>query len=216
MNVLNYRTIRSLESDKFWIAREFFLEPEVFKASSHTFRLGAKDDYYFDLDYILNDPYQCEVVLSIYAQLIDDIKKDTSIDFLAFLEKASGGTVGAIRLAGALSIRTRIPNFTVRMGKAITFEKVKVRSSYKGLKDNKVIVVSGHCTTGSEVLLAANSLRENGANVNHIVAYTIRPDQLQLYRFSEANIDLSYAYELPTYDRLPNTIDELNAIAVNF
>ncbi len=216
MSVLNYKTIRSLEREKFWTAREFFLKPGVFKASNHAFRLGSKDDYYADLDYILNDPYQCGVVLDLYAQMIEDIKATASIDFLAFLDKASGGTVGAIRLAAALSIRTNIPNLTVRMGKAIAFEKVKVFLAHEGLGGQKGIVVSDHCTSGRESLLAADILRENGADIKQAVVYTVRPDKLELYKFKEADISLHYAYELPAYKKPPKTIDELNEIAVNF
>lgn len=85
---LNPKTQRAFEREKLWIAREFFLNPGVIKASSHGLRSGSTDDYYFDLDYVLNEPYQAEMVLDIYASMINAIKQESPIDFLAFIEKA--------------------------------------------------------------------------------------------------------------------------------
>ena len=216
MDLINYKTRRSLEREKFLAAREFFLAPGVIKASNHGLRLGSKDDYYFDLDFLINDPYKCQKVLGIYTDLIQEIKQNTPIDFLVFIDKASGGTVGAIRLSAALSINTNIPNVTVRPGKAISFEKVKIPRSKNGLKKLRAIIISDHCTSGSEVLLAADILRENGAIVEHAVVYTIRPDKLEANRFQDANITLRNAFELPAYNKLPQSFDELAAIAVNY
>ncbi len=216
---LNPKTQKALEREKLWIAREFFRKPGVLKASNHGLRSGSKDDYYFDLDYMLNEPYQAEIVLDIYASIINGIKQEAPIDFLAFIEKASGGTVGAIRLSVALSIKTRLPNFSVRLRKEISFEKIKARLSSEGLKRYKGIIVSDHCTTGNEVLLAAKALRENNASVEHAIAYTIRPDKFKWDKFRDEKINLRYAFELPaSYRQLPPEADDVEAIsvAINF
>ncbi|AEB08762.1 hypothetical protein [Desulfobacca acetoxidans] len=216
---INPKTQRAIEREKLWIAREFFLKPGVIKSSSHGLRSGKKDDYYFDLDYLLNEPYQAEMLLDIYAGMINVIKEENSIDFLAFIEKASGGTVGAIRLSVALSIKTRLPNLSVRLRKEIAFEKIKARFPEKGLRGLRAIIVSDHCTTGNEVLLAANALKQNGASVNHAVAYTIRSDELAKDKFLNSKISLSYAFELPpSYEMIPKESKNLGiiAMAVNF
>lgn len=215
MTVLSLKTKRSLELEKLWIAREFFLRPGVFQASSHALRLGSKADYYFDIDYLLNDPYQCEIILGIYSQLITQINQNESVDFLAFLEKSSGGTVGAIRLASAISIKTNIPNIVVRPGKEIAFDKVKVPFAESGLGERRAVIVSDHCTSGREVLITAEILRKNKAIVQDAVIYTIRPDRFERDRYREALVNLHYAFELPSFAKLPRNRDELEMIAIN-
>ena len=216
---LNPKTQRAFEREKLWIAREFFLNPGVIKASSHGLRSGSTDDYYFDLDYVLNEPYQAEMVLDIYASMINAIKQESPIDFLAFIEKASGGTIGALRLSVALSIKTRLPNLSVRLGKEISFEKIKARFSNEGLKGLRAIIVSDHCTSGNEVLLAAQALRKQHVLVEDAVVYTIRPDKIHWENFREYNINLRCAFKLPpTYEMIPKESKELGniSVAVNF
>jgi orotate phosphoribosyltransferase len=207
---------RSLEMEKLWAARMFFLKPGVLKASDHGLRSGLKSDYFFDLDYLLNDPYQAGIILDIYSQLIEDIKRETPIDFLAFLEKASGGPVGAIRLSVGLSIRTNLPNLTVRPGKEIFFERIKSHYFESGLRGLRAIIVSDHCTTGGGVISAAEILRDNQINVNHAVVYTIRPEEIDKKKLIEEKIDLRYRYGLPQIKGLPLKIEDLETIAVNY
>ncbi len=212
---LNPKTQGAFEREKLWIAREFFLNPGVIKASSHGLRSGSKDDYYFDLDYLLNEPYQAEMVLDIYTSMINAIKQESSIDFLAFIEKASGGTMGAIRLSVALSIKTRLPNLSVRLRKEIRSEKIKARFSNEGLKGLRAIIVSDHCTSGSEVLLTAKALRKQHVLVEDAVVYTIRPDKIDWENFKEDNINLRCAFKLPpSFKMISQESKDLGAIAV--
>jgi orotate phosphoribosyltransferase len=216
---LNPKTQRAIDREKLWIAREFFLKPGVIKASSHGLRSGSTDDYYFDLDYVLNEPYQAEMVLDIYASMTNAIKQESSIDFLAFIEKASGGTIGALRLSVALSIKTRLPNLSVRLRKEISFEKIKARPSNEGLEGLRAVIVSDHCTSGNEVLLAAQALRKQGVLVEDAVVYTIRPDKIRWDNLRESNINLRCAFKLPlSYEMVPKAVEDLRtiAVAVNF
>jgi len=212
---LNPKTQRAFDREKLWVAREVFLKPGVIKASSHGLRSGSKDDYYFDLDYLLNEPYQAEMVLDIYASMVNAIKQEVPIDFLAFIEKASGGTIGALRLSVALSVKARLPNLSVRLRKEIFFEKLKTRFSEKGLKGLRAVIVSDHCTSGNEVLLAAQALRKNEVLVEDAVVYTVRPDKLHWDKFREFKINLRHAFELPiSYEMVPKEAKQLGAIAV--
>ena len=68
---------RSIELEKLWAARMFFLNPGVLKKlSDHDLRSGLKSDYFFDLDYLLNDPHQGGIILDIYSQLIRRILRE--------------------------------------------------------------------------------------------------------------------------------------------
>lgn len=225
MAVLNFKVQRPLDREKFWIARRFFLEPGILKESDHGLRAGGKAGYYFDIDYILNDPAKCELILGIYTDLITKIRSLEQINLLAFIEKASGGTVGALRLSAALSIKTNLPNLTVRPGKAIEFEKVKIPFVERkmpgiqgGLQGHRAIVVTDHCTSGKEALIAVKILRKHHAIVQNVVSYTLRKDRFEKYEheYKNAEVDLIYAYGLPSKEQLPQNHSQLDAIAVNF
>lgn len=207
---LDYRTRRAFEKDKLWSAREFFEKPGVIKASQHVFRTGSKDDYYFDFDYFISEPDKSAMVLDIFANLVDEIKQEATIDILAFIEKSSGGTVGAIRLSVALSIRTNLPHVIVRPAKGIIWERVKGLTANNRDKNFRTIIVSDHCTSGNEVMEAASELRANGFIVNDAVVYTIRPDKIEAQKLKDDNIDLRYAFALPA------KFTGVDSIAINY
>ncbi|MBU1168701.1 MAG: hypothetical protein KKD44_03965 [Proteobacteria bacterium] len=205
MGIIKFSFQKEKVSEKFMIARKFFLEPGVLKASCHGFRIGSRDDYYFDIDNLLNDPIKCSIILSIYLQKINGILKKDRIDLIAFIDKASGGSVGAIRLASSISINTGIPNIIVRPGKEINFEKIKIPFSKrpnaidgikKGLQKRKVLVVTDHCTSGIEVLNVAEDISENNGNVAYAITYTLREDKFHFSDFKEKGIEVDVAYVL--------------------
>ena len=213
----------SVEREKFWRAREFFLEEGAIKQSDHCLRTGSKADYYFDIDYLLNDPYKCRMISSIYVNIISNIAAHKKIDLLAFIEKASGGTIGALRLAATISMATMIPNIVVRPNKSILFEKIKVPflsrgeiGVHKGLKNFNTIIVTDHCSTGYEVVDVKKILASKHAEVSDAVCYTCRGDLFDAEGFEENGLTLHSAYSLPGFGRMPRNVEELGNIAVNF
>jgi len=214
--VLSPQTKKSLEREKLWKAREFFSKPGVLKRSLHGLRYGDEADYYFDIDYLLNDPDQCQTVLGIYFDMINDLRQRVSINFLAFIEKASGGTVGSVRLSAALSIKTSLPNIIVRLGKGIIFERVKAHHDQYNLKGFRAVIIADHCTSGREVILAAQALRKVNAVVENAIVYTIRKDKIEEDKLQAEGINLQYAFELPTYDRFEKNPSDMEAILINY
>ncbi len=222
MGLPNYISRRSQKNEKYWIAREFFLKPGVLKASDHGFRSGDKDDYYSDMDILLNDANQCRVIIDIYTDLISKCTEEYQIDFLSFLEKASGGTVGALRLAAALSIETGYQNIIVRPGKTITFEQVKIprrehskKEVDEGLERRCTVLITDHCTHGTEVRTAAEILRQNNAVISDIITYTVRFDKFEKEDFEKDKLKLHYAYAMPPFPNCPRTYTELDNIEIN-
>lgn len=221
MGIIKLNFQKKQVSEKFITARKFFLEPGVLKASSHGFRKGSRDDYYFDIDYLLNDPIKCSIILSIYLRKIDCVIKKNRVDLIAFIDKASGGSVGAIRLASSISINTGIPNIIIRPGKEINFERVKVPFSKNknaingvemGLQNKRVLVVTDHCTSGEEVLNVADVISENNGKVTYSIAYTLRQDKFHFAKFQERGIGIDVAYvlgakQLKTEADLDNDLD---------
>lgn len=182
-------------------AKKYFQTPGVVKSSYRLFRVGLGDRYYVDFDMIINDLLQCKDIVFLYKSVIEGILKERSIDFLGFIEKSSGGTIGAIRLAGAISLSTRIPNIPIRLGKELPFEKVKIPQregkspKEKKIEDLNVTLVIDHCTTGDEALQAIDIIEKNGGKVTDVVAYSVRTDKLRWNRFKQKKVMFHYLYD---------------------
>ena len=178
-------------------ALQYFLSPGAIKESTHVFKVGLPERYYFDFDVITVDPEQAKDVLELLKNSINDIKYRKIVHALAFIEKAAGGTTGALRFAAALSIDTKLPSITVRMSKEIDFEKVKfplvegmdVKKRLNGLN---IILVTDHCTTGGEALVAADIISKNGGTLTDVVTYTVRLDMLDESELTKRDIDFYY------------------------
>ena len=183
-------------------ARKYFRKQGVIKRSHHFFRVGFEEPYYMDFDAIVNDPNQCEDVTLLYRDKIWDIARQRHIDFLAPIEKSSGGTIGIIRLAGAISILTGIPNVPIRLTKEIKSEKVKIPpiegEPIKGrLHGSNVVILTDHCTTGDEVLNAADAIEYSGGSVTDVISYSYRPDKFKWDGFENRGITFHFFYMLP-------------------
>lgn len=178
-------------------AAEYLTRPGVIKASTHLEKSGKPTPYYVDFDNYTHDPDMAKDVLELFKRRIAEIKSIRRVDALAFIEKAAGGTTGALRFSCALSIVTKLPNITVRMAKEIDFEQIKLPSRKGGdvkkrLEGLQQVLVTDHCTTGREVLKAADIIERNGGKVTDIVAFTVRQDRIERTReqFEKRNIEV--------------------------
>jgi len=223
MRLLDSRIQRSVDRDIFWRAREFFLEEGALKRSEHGLRVGSRDGYYFDIDYLLNDPIKCQLISDIYIKLIRNLARKKRIDLLAFIEKASGGTIGVLRLAGNISIATKIPNAVIRPKKDIFFERVKIpffargeMGIKRGLGGLSAVIVTDHCTTGREALIAQDILCTLGAEVSNVISYTVRSDKFSKDEYNKRGVTLTSAYSLPPSNEMPKSLLEIGSIAVNY
>lgn len=172
--------------------QEYFTIPGVIKRSKHALKEGLIDKYYFDFDDVVCEPSRCEEVIDRY--LLEIKKVEGEPDFLAFLEKREGsGTVGAITLAGAISIETGVPFVLIRLGKELQLERVKFPI---GVGEKKVgqfanlngILISDHCTTGTELLKAIDAIKHIGGSISDVIVYSYRNDQLKLEEFEKATV----------------------------
>lgn len=198
LNKTIYKNLELLRSE----IRESFKVQGVIKKSIRLFRMGLSEPYYVDFDVLINDPYTCEQIVRLYATKIMEITRERSIDLLGFIEKYSGGTIGAIRIAGAISIYTRIPNVPIRLTKEIRFERVKIPpiigKPRKGrLSGTKVVIITDHSTTGGEVLNAIDAIEYNGGNVTDVIAFSVRTDAIKLKDFDDKGVAFHSLYNLP-------------------
>jgi len=201
----------SLEYETYRLKKEavdFFLLKGVIKESIDMLRLATPEGYYIDFDIIVNDPQRIETVTRLYAKSIKNIPFERKPTLLCFIEKNSGGTVGAIRIAGYLSVLTDITNFTLRLSKMIEDEQVKIRpfldeyDDSKGgkLRNSKITIITDHITSGKEVLNAIDVIEYNGGTVTDVIAYTVKKKRLDP-RFIEKNIRIISIFDEP--DELP-------------
>ncbi|MGA2625483.1 MAG: hypothetical protein ABSF63_00290 [Candidatus Bathyarchaeia archaeon] len=180
--------------------RGYFEAPGVIKRSLHLYRAGLEGPYYVDFDAMANDPLKCRHLVSLYAREIEKVSLARPMDYLGFIEKGSGGTIGALRLAAAISIATGIPNIPIRLTKEIRTETVKVGEApfKKGrLTDRNIAIVTDHCTTGREILAAVDSVLYNGGSVTDVLAFSYVPDRLHVEDFQARNIVFHSIFKVP-------------------
>ena len=186
---------------------DYLVAPGAIKSSLRFFKSGTAEDYFFDVDYLLNDPVSCETVVRLYVDQIQKILRHHRVDFLAFIEKPtggpkpSGGTVGAIRLAGAISIYSGVPNVIIRLVKNQPCDKIKVpydfgKPQFEQLTGTNVILVTDHISKGREVFNSIDAIEANGGRVTDVVAFSVRDDLAPWKALEQKTIQLHCIHRL--------------------
>jgi orotate phosphoribosyltransferase len=156
--------------------------PGVINQSRHFFASGVELDYYIDIDRLIDDPFEAEQIVQWYVDTIFDIQAQNPfrpIDYLVFVDKAGDvGAIGALRLAAAISIESRIPNVVVRLGKHNDADHIRFRfrqegapSGGLGLAGRRFAVCTDICATGHQVLDVVGIISEAGGEVSHLLTY---------------------------------------------
>ena len=144
------------------------LAKKIFKTShlEGTFKLrsGQTSNEYFDKYLFESEP---ELLMEIGNQLSKLIPEGTEI--LAGLE------MGGIPIATALSIQTGIPAVFVRK-KAKEYGTCKLAEGVN-IQDKKVCIVEDVVTTGGQIILSANDLKELGAQLKYVLCVIERDEK---------------------------------------
>lgn len=182
--------------------REAFRFPGVVKQSTHVFRRGGQKPYYVDFDELIHDPYIAEQIVQLFSVKIMEISNQRQIDLLGFINKYSKGTIGALSIAGAISIFTRIPRINIRLNKNAVSERVKAhpevgKSKREALGGAKVLVVTDHVTGGNELLNAIDSVEYIGGTVTDAMAFTTWINEINLKEFDDRGVNFTSLYILP-------------------
>lgn len=151
--------------------------------STHPLIHAGNAPDYFDSDIYLGDLENLEeVVVWFKAELDRQRQLSGRVDRLTFIEKDSGGPVGALTLKDLLSLETKIPSAIVRLGRKGPALKIKmvhpqVASSSPGDfktiepdfsvngEPERVVIVSDVATTGTTILNTAKQIEEAGGKV---------------------------------------------------
>ncbi|GGG78937.1 orotate phosphoribosyltransferase [Paenibacillus radicis (ex Gao et al. 2016)] len=137
------------------------LAEEIYKAShlTGTFRLrsGKQSDHYFDKYLFESNPRLLAAIADKLAPLVPP-----GTEVLAGLE------MGGIPVATALSLKTGIPAAFVRK-KAKEYGTCKLAEGIE-IAGKNVCIIEDVVTTGGQILLSAEDLKQHGANVQAVVS----------------------------------------------
>lgn len=180
----------------------YFKRPGAIKTSVRSLKSGGKAEWFFDVDPLLNDPVGCRNATFLYVECLEKLARQQRVDCFASIEKAGGGTVGAIRLAGAVSIYSGIPNVVIRLDKKIVTEQIKLppvdgRPGKEQLQGAKIVIITDHSTTATEILKAVQVVKRNGGEVTDVIAYSTIPSELRKQELEAQGINIHSLYELP-------------------
>ncbi|MFP5520319.1 MAG: orotate phosphoribosyltransferase [Bdellovibrionia bacterium] len=157
------------------------LAKEIYKIShlTGTFKLrsGQTSHEYFDKYRFEAQPH---LLREISKQLAPHIPPDT--------EALAGLEVGGIPIATALSLETGLPVLFVRK-KAKDYGTCQFAEGLD-IQGKKLLVIEDVVTTGGQVLLSTQDLRQAGAIVDHVLCVILRHPQLPA-SFPEHNLGLT-------------------------
>lgn len=144
-------------------------------------RSGQVSNEYFDKYRFEARPELLREIAKLMAPMIP---KGTEV--LAGLE------MGGIPIATALSLETGIPACFVRK-EAKTYGTCQLAEG-ADIKGKKVLVVEDVITTGGQVLISTDDLRERGANIDAVLCAILRnPDSIG--KLAEKKLNCIYLFE---------------------
>lgn len=139
------------------VSKEYLIgllkENEVFLEGDFTLSSGKKSNYYINMKKAITEPE----ILSTISKLITDKIRDAEID------KVAGPALGAVPIATAVSLESKLPLLMIRKEKKGYGTSKLIEGE---LNDgDSVIVVEDVSTTGGSLLKAIKAIQENGGNV---------------------------------------------------
>ncbi|MDD2643820.1 MAG: orotate phosphoribosyltransferase [Methanobacteriaceae archaeon] len=150
-------------------------ENKVFEKGDFTLASGKKSNYYVNMKKAITNPE----ILSTIAKLITDKISDDNID------KVAGPALGAVPIATAVSLESRIPLLMIRKEKKGYGTSKLIEGEL--CEGDDVIVVEDVTTTGGSLLKAIHAIQDNGGNVSRAFVCVDR-EEGAVEAFEDANI----------------------------
>lgn len=147
-----------------------------------TLRSGAVSNEYFDKYQFESDPELLRAIAEHMAPMIPD-----GTEMLAGLE------MGGIAIATALSLHTGIPVVFVRK-KAKEYGTAKLAEG-PSIEGKRLLIVEDVVTSGGQVILSGNDLKDLGALVDHVVCVIDR-EQGGREKLREAGYELNACFTM--------------------
>jgi orotate phosphoribosyltransferase len=170
--------------DRDGLAREIYERTHL--TGEFVLRSGAVSNEYFDKYLFESDPVLLRTIAEALVPLVP-----SGTDALAGLE------LGGIPIATVLSQLTALPVLFVRK-EAKTYGTCRLAEG-GDVDGRRLTVVEDVVTSGGQVILSTNDLRERGAIVEHVVFVIDRRGREHMTAFAEAGLE---AHALYTMDEL--------------
>ena len=128
-------------------------ENGVFLEGDFTLSSGKKSNYYINMKKAITEPEILSTISKLITQKID----------LDDIDKVAGPALGAVPIATAVSLESKLPLLMIRKEKK-GYGTSKLIEGELNEGDN-VIVVEDVSTTGGSLLKAIHAINDNGGNV---------------------------------------------------
>ena len=128
-------------------------ENGVFLECDFTLSSGKKSNYYINMKKAITEPEILSTISKLITQKID----------LDDIDKVAGPALGAVPIATAVSLESKLPLLMIRKEKK-GYGTSKLIEGELNEGDN-VIVVEDVSTTGGSLLKATRAINDNGGNV---------------------------------------------------
>ena len=128
-------------------------ENGVFLEGDFTLSSGKKSNYYINMKKAITEPEILSTISKLITQKID----------LDDIDKVAGQALGAVPIATAVSLESKLPLLMIRKEKK-GYGTSKLIEGELNEGDN-VIVVEDVSTTGGSLLKAIRAINDNGGNV---------------------------------------------------
>lgn len=143
---------------------ELLRNKEVVKFGKFTLSSGKESDYYINMKMAVTDPK----ILKIIAKII------SSSITLEKIDKIAGPALGAVPIATAISLESKIPMLMIRKAKKSYGTSKLIEGTLE--EGDSVIVVEDVTTTGDSLLKAIKAIEENGGDVKRAVVIVDRDE----------------------------------------
>ena len=128
-------------------------ENGVFLEGDFTLSSGKKSNYYINMKKAITEPEILSTISKLITQKID----------LDDIDKVAGPALGAVPIATAVSLESKLPLLMIRKEKKGYGTSKLIEGELN--EGNNVIVVEDVSTTGGSLLKAIRAINDNGGNV---------------------------------------------------
>lgn len=150
-------------------------ENRVFKTGDFLLSSGKKSNYYVDMKKAITEPN----ILKTIAELINQAINNDNID------KIAGPALGAIPIATAVSLQSKIPLLMIRKEKKGYGTSKLIEGEL--IEGDNVIVVEDVTTTGRSLIKAIKAIQNNGGIIKRAFVVVDR-EEGALDAFNNENI----------------------------
>ncbi|MGZ7043465.1 MAG: orotate phosphoribosyltransferase [Methanobacterium sp.] len=136
---------------------------KVVKFGKFTLSSGKESNYYVNMKMAITDPKILKKIAEIVSEIIS-----------GKIDKIAGPALGAVPLATAISLESKLPMLMVRKAKKGYGTSKLIEGTLE--EGDSVLIVEDVTTTGNSLLNAIKAIEENGGNVKKVLVVVDRDE----------------------------------------